>query len=141
MNKFKLGLLALLVVAAAVAGGFLWGAWGRWETERQLRSASLRWELAEASAALSAARVDVAELNFGQAGGNIDRAKKALEAASADLEGAGLADSTAAVKDAIARASDAQQLTARADQSASARIADALKALARASATVPTQAK
>jgi hypothetical protein len=136
MNKVKMGLLAGLVVVAAVAGGFLWGAWGRWETERQLRAATLRGELAEAGAALSTARVDIAELNFGRAGGNIDRAKKSLEAAATALEGegAGRADQTAAVKDAIAKASDAQQLAARADQSASARIADAIKALARADA-------
>jgi hypothetical protein len=140
MDQLKMGLVALLVVAAAVAGGFLWGAWGRWETERQLRATSLRCELAEAGAALSAARVDIAELNFGQAGGRLDRAKKSLGAASAILD-AGAADSIAAVRDAIAKASEAQQLTARADQSASARIADALQALARAPDAGSTQTK
>jgi hypothetical protein len=136
MNKAKMVLVGLAVFVAAVGGGWLWGSWGRWAAERQLRDAVVRAELSDASAALSAARVNIAELNFGQAGGNVERARKSLESAAAALDAAGRQDAAPAVKDAIAKAAEAQQLTARADQSSSARVADALKAVTLA-ASVP----
>jgi hypothetical protein len=135
MNKTKMGLLAVLVLAVAVAGGFLWGAWGRWGLERQLRDTELRAGLAEARGALYAARVDLAELNYGKAGGSLEQARKAMQSLASRYEEAGNAGAAAAVREAATKAGEAQQSAASVDQAAAGRVADALKALARADGT------
>jgi len=132
MNKAKLGLTVLLVVVAAVAAGFLWGAWGRWGVERELRDTQVRLLLAQAQGALLGARVDLAELNYGKAGGAIDRARKVMDSLAARLEQADRRDAAAAVREAMAKAGEAQQSAASVDQAAAGRVADALKALGRA---------
>lgn len=132
MNKLKVALWALAVVLVAVAGGWLGGAWGRWGVERRLADATLRAELVEARASLWAARVDVFELNFGNASRNIERAKRALGAAADQLDAAGRSDRTAAVRESLAKAVEAQQLAGKVDQTANARVAEAIAALARA---------
>jgi hypothetical protein len=134
MSKMKMTLLALLGLVIAVGAGWLWGAWGRWGVEGQLREAEVHAQLADARASLCAARVDVFELNFGRASGDIERAKKAMSAVAEQLELAGRADATAAVREALTKAGEAQQLAGNVDQTANARVADALSALARASA-------
>jgi hypothetical protein len=134
MTKMKTALVALVVVLAALGGGWLWGAWGRWASEAQLREAVLHAQLAEARAALLAARVDVFEINFGKASADLEAAKTSLRAAAGRLEQSGKVDATAAVREAMSKAGEAQQLAGRVDQTAGARAAEALAALARASA-------
>jgi hypothetical protein len=135
MNRIKLGLLGLLALVVAVGGGYLWGAWGRWDVERLLQDTELKAGMAEARGALYAARVDLAELNFGRAGGDIERARKAMETLAGQFDEAGRADATAAVREAMAKAGEAQQAAASVDQSTAGRVTDALKALARADTT------
>jgi hypothetical protein len=131
MNKTKMGLLAVLALVVAVAAGFLWGAWGRWGLERQLRDSELRAGLADARGALYAARIDLAELNYGKAGGTLDRARKTLERLAGQYDAAGRKDAAATVRDAFARAGEAQQSAASVDQAASGRVAEAIKVLDR----------
>jgi hypothetical protein len=132
MGKMKMSLLALLTLVVAVGAGWLWGAWGRWTVEGQLRDVEISAELAEARASLWAARVDVFEMNFGRASVNIERAKKAMGAAATRLEQAGRAEATAALRDAVSKAGEGQQLAGQVNQTANARVAEALGALARA---------
>ncbi len=134
MNKMRMALVALVVLIVAVAGGYLWGAWGRWDVERRLRNTEVIAGLAEARAALYAARVDVAELNFGRAGGNIDRARKTMEALAGKLDETDRADAARAVREAVAIAGQAQQSAASMDQATSGRVAEVLKSLARVDA-------
>jgi hypothetical protein len=134
MTKMKMTLFALVGLTMAVGAGWLWGAWGRWGYEGQVRDAELRAQLADARASLWAARVDVFELNFGKASADIEQAKKAMSGAVALLDRAGRADATAAVREALAKAGQAQQLAGSVDQTANARVAEALLALARAGA-------
>lgn len=135
MNKAKLGLLVVAALVVALAAGFLWGAWGRWGVERQLRETELRAGLAEARSSLYAARIDLAELNYGKAGGTLDRARKSLEVLAGQFDRAGRPEAAAAVREAMARAGEAQQSAASVDQAAAGRVADAMKALARADAS------
>ena len=132
MNKAKLGLTVVLVVVAAVASGFLWGAWGRWGVERELRDTQARLLLAQAQGALCGARMDLAELNYGKAGGAIDRARTIMQSLVARLEQSDRREAAAAVREAMAKAGEAQQSAASIDQAAAGRVADALKALQRA---------
>jgi hypothetical protein len=132
MNKVKLGLLVVAALAAATAAGFLWGAWGRWGLERQVRETQLKLDVAEARGALYAARVDLVELNYGKAGATLDSARRAMESLAARFEESGRSEAAAAVREARGKAGEAQQLAAGVDQSAAGRVADALKALAKA---------
>jgi hypothetical protein len=132
MSRVKLGLLVAAALAVAVAAGFLWGAWGRWGLERQLEDTQLKLDMADARGTLFAARVDLAELNYGKAGATLDRARKVMESLATRCEGSGRADAAAAVREALGKAGEAQRFAAGVDQSAAGRVADALKALSRA---------
>jgi hypothetical protein len=99
-----------------------------------VREAELHGQLAEARASLLAARVDLFEINFGKASADIERGKRALSAAASLLDRSGRASATAAIREAIGKAGEAQQLAGSVDQAAGARLADALAAVARASA-------
>jgi hypothetical protein len=132
MNKAKIVLWACLALAVAVGAGWMWGAWGRWTAESRLRDAENRAELAEARASLNAARVDLSELNFGKAGGDLEQAKRAMSALAGHLDDLGRPDAAGAAREAVQKAGEAQQLSASLDHSASARVADALTALTRA---------
>lgn len=134
MQKAKIALAVLLGVIVAVGGGWLWGASGRWACERQLQATELEAQLIEARASLTAARVDLFELNFGRAGAATERAKQALSAAAKRMDQSGQAAEAAAVREVLAMAGDAQRMTVNLDQGANARLAGALEALARATA-------
>ncbi len=134
MTKMKMAMFALVGLAVAVGAGWLWGSWGRWAAEGNLRDAELSVQLTEARASLLSARVNLFEINFGSASANLERAKQAMSAAAGLLEQAGRADEAASVRQALVKAGEAQQLAGAVDQTASARAADALTALARAGA-------
>ena len=76
--------------------------------------------------------MDLAELNYGKAGGAIDRARKVMDVLAVRLEQADRREAAAAVREALAKAGEAQQSAASVDQAAAGRLADALKALDRA---------
>ncbi len=134
MAKLKIGLWAVLVLLVTLGAGWLWGSTGRWAAEGRARDAEQRLALSDARAALSLARVDLFELNFGQASRDLERAKKALNACVTRYEQTGPADAATAARDALAKTAEGQQLAGSVDQTANARVAEALKALDRASA-------
>jgi hypothetical protein len=134
MSNLKLALAALIALVVAVGGGWLWGASGRWACERQLQATELEAQLLEARASLSAARVDLFELNFGKAGTATGRARQALNAAAGRLDQSGRAADAAVVRDVLATTVDAGRMAANLDQGANGRLAAALDALARVSA-------
>jgi hypothetical protein len=132
MARLKMVLWALLVLLVTLGAGWIWGASGRWAAERQARDADLRLQLADARAALASARVDVFELNFGQASREIERAKAALSGARATLDRDGPAEAAVALGQAQSKAGEAQQLAGNVDPAANSRVAEAIKALERA---------
>jgi hypothetical protein len=134
MTKMKMVMFALVGLLVAVGSGWLWGSWGRWAAEENLRDAELRVQLAEARASLLSARVDLFEINFGKASADLERAKQAISTAAGLLEKAGRADEAASARQALAKAGEAQQMAGAVDQTASARVVDALTAIGRAGA-------
>ena len=88
MNSRALKAVGAIVLGLAVAlgAGWLWGASGRWDAERQLASARLERELTGARAQLLAARVDLYKLNFGSATSNFEAAKRSLQAGRGALD-------------------------------------------------------
>ena len=136
MNKTKLVLVGLAVALVLLGGGWLWGAWGRWAAEGQASAAEVRLLMSEARASLYAARVDVFEINFGQASRHLEAARKALESARASGRDE-KSPWSVAVGEAIARTQDAQRLAVSVNADANSRAAEALKALDRAETAQP----
>ena len=134
MTKLKVALGGLLALVLAVGAGWWWGASGRWAMADELRSVQGRAQLAEARAALTGARVDLFELNYGQASRRLDEARRALEAGARRLDDAGHTAAADALREAVTRATEAQRLSASVDSGANPKVADALRALDRAAA-------
>lgn len=133
MTTLKMALWGLLAALVILGIGWLWGSSGRWDAESGLREAQLRLGLADARGALASARVDLFELNYGQASRHLQRAKDALQDVQARLDTSRQAPSAGAVSDALSKTVEAQQLAASVNTTANERAADALKALDRAS--------
>lgn len=128
----------ILAIAASALlllfGGWLWGSLGRWSAQSDLRQFEVRLHAAEGRAFLLQARVDLFEVNFGNASRSLEAARGALDAAGAVLQREGRDEAASAVKDAITSIGEAQQSAARLDQGAQGQVVKALAALARASA-------
>jgi hypothetical protein len=77
MAKVKMVLWGLLVGLILLGAGWLWGSSGRRDAQASLRDVELRLRLSEGRGAIARARVDLFELNYGQAR---SRARRPLRA-------------------------------------------------------------
>lgn len=139
MTTVKMVLWGVLAAIIILGVGWIWGASGRWDGEAGLRDAQSRLRLADARGSLASARVDLFELNYGQASRHLQQAKDALEDARAHLDSTGQKPSADAVRDALTKTVEAQQLAASVNTSANERAAEAVKALERATGTPPSK--
>ncbi|RPJ57792.1 MAG: hypothetical protein EHM24_29180 [Acidobacteria bacterium] len=138
-TTMKLGLGAVLAVVVALGSGWLWGSSGRWDAEAAVRDAHLRLRVADARGALASARVDLFELNYGQASRHLQVAKDALQDASQRLEADGRRPEAEAVRGALTKTVEAQQLAASVNTASNERAAEALRELDRASGASPAK--
>jgi hypothetical protein len=135
MSTTKLALWAVIAVLVALLVGWVWGASGRWSVQAQLRDTQLRLHLATGRAGLLAARVDVFELNFGQASRDLEAARRALADANRISGSTAPAQVSADIQQAMQKAEEAQQLAGNVDQAANSRAAEAVRLLDRAAGT------
>jgi hypothetical protein len=125
--KLVLGVsLGLLV---ALGAGWLWGSSGRWDADRAVQAAELRSDLLEARSLALAARVDLYNVNFGDASRHLEDAKGLLRHAAERLKNAGRPDDAKRLDPALTRMDEAQQLAGKLDQGANSRAADAAKTI------------
>jgi len=127
--RSKLALWVLVAILVALAGGWIWGASGRRDLDRRLRETELRYQLAEARRLMLQARVDLYNVNFGDASRHLEAAKVPLRGAIARLGDLDRTQDTAGASEALARVEEAQRLAGGLDQTANARVAEGLKAL------------
>jgi hypothetical protein len=125
--KLILGIAATLLLALGV--GWAWGAWGRSDIDRALRTAELRDGLLEGRAAVLDARLDIYSVNFGEASRHLEAARRALRAADTQLNGLGRQEDAKRLKLALTRIDEAQRLAGQLNQDANALAADAAKAV------------
>jgi hypothetical protein len=130
MTKLKMVLWGLVAAAIVLALGWLWGSSGRWDAEAGRRDAALRLDLADGRGALAMARVDLFELNYGQASRHLQEAKEALTTAAESLEAGSRRDEANAVRQALTKVVEAQQFSSSVNTTANERTAEALEALA-----------
>lgn len=129
MKTFKAFLALLLALAFAVAGGWVWGAAGRSRAEDALAKAGAGLHLAHAQGDLLAARVNLFELNFGEALKSLERSRADLTTVAETFDRMRLTQEAAAAREAVARVVEAQRLAGRLDQAANTRIAEAIRLL------------
>lgn len=125
----KAVLAMLVALALAVLGGWIWGARGHWRAEDALARAGVGLHLANARGNMLAARVNLFEVNFGDASRNLERAKADLVTAAEGFDRMGLSDEAAAAREAASRVDNARQLAGSLDQTANTRLAEALRLL------------
>ena len=125
--KLILGVGVALVAMLGV--GWLWGASGRSQIDRDLQAAALRGSLVEGRAALLDARLDIYGINFGDASRHFEAARTALRDADARLNGLGRPDEAKRVELALKRVDDAQRMAGQLNQDANALAAEAAKTI------------
>lgn len=139
MSRLKIVLWGVLAVVVLLGLGWLWGSSGRWDAEAGTRDAQLRLRVADARGALALARVDLFELNYGQASRHLQGAKDALQDALQRLDADGRKEPADVLRGALTKTVEAQQLAASVNTSANQRAAEALAALERAAGLPPAK--
>jgi hypothetical protein len=124
MLRGKLILYTILAIALALAGGWLWGASGRFSIAEQARSAEQRADLAEARARVLDARVALFQSNYGDAGRSLELARPPLERARDRYRERGQQDLVAQVEEALQRVDAARRAAGQLDAGANARAAE-----------------
>jgi hypothetical protein len=138
-NMTKLVLGGVLAVLVALLAGFLWGASGKSDQTSAIGTAQLRSDLLEARGNVLAARVDLYNVNFGEASRHLEDARGFLARAAQRLQRAGGSDKAKELDAAVAQVDQAQQLARRLDQAANTRAGDAAKTIEGVLQSVPTQ--
>jgi hypothetical protein len=133
--KMKLALGVVVALLVAGAGGWLWGASGRWENERVLEASELRNDLLEAHSLLLDGRLSIYGLNFGDASRRSEEAKGLLRRAGERLQGLGRAEDAKRSDLAATTIEEAQRMAGQLGQGASTRAAEAAKTTAELLAT------
>ncbi len=124
------GFIALMAaLLLAVLGGWMWGAVDHARTDNALVQAGVGLHVAAARARMLEARVDLFEVNFGNASRHLEAARGDLKAAAQSFDRLGRTRDAEAMRNALARVDDAQQMTRKLDQTANARLAEAIDLL------------
>lgn len=129
MKTTKLALVAVAVLLVALLAGYLWGASGRRAADRELEAAALRTELLESRDALLTARLDVYNVNFGDASRHFEEAKAPLRRARERYQQIGKNAAAGSLAAALEHVDEGQRLAGALDQAANTKASDALQAI------------
>ena len=125
----KLGFRVGLALIVALGAGWAWGAWGRSDIGRALQVTEVRNQLLQARVAVADARLDIYSVNFGNASGHLEAARRALRAAEAGLNRLARQQDANRLTTAFTRIDEAQRMAGELNQNANALAADAAKAI------------
>lgn len=129
MNRSRITLFAIIVVAGALLGGLMMGRSGRGELEQARRSAELGLDLERARVSILHGRLELFGSNFGAASQQFDRARSPLQSAQQRLTDDDRDADAALVAAALNALAEAQQLALALDQQADAKATEALKGI------------
>ena len=125
--RFVVG--AVIGILVALGAGWVWGSSGRSELNRAVQVAELRSDLFEARSSVLAARVDLYNVNFGNASRNLETAKGLLGRVSERLKNTGREEDAKRLDPAFAQLNEAQALAGHFDQTANARAGNAAQTI------------
>ena len=129
MSRGKLALSAIAALLVTLGIGFAWGASGRFAVGRALEDAKQELDIAEARGRILDARVNLYNVNFGDASRNLEEAKPALQRVRERYQDRGLSDAAGSIDAAIRHVDEAQRLAGSLDPTANARAGQALEAI------------
>ena len=129
MNPRTIGIVALIVLAAGAAG-WMYGASGRSDAEQARRAAVERADLNEARAFVLEGNVALFQSNFGDATKRFDAARAAVERIQGALRETGQAERAGRLEIVLSHLRDAQRLAVALDATARNAADAALQALA-----------
>jgi hypothetical protein len=133
-NPVNYSRMALYVVAAllvALLAGYLWGSSGRRSAEQAIDASRLRADLLEIRGSIVDARVDLYNVNFGNASRDLQEALDRLPSVADRLKSEGTTQDQQAIAEASAKAEEAHRLAGKLDAGANSRAAEAAVALDR----------
>jgi chromosome segregation ATPase len=128
----RIGRLALIagIVAIVVLGlGYVWGAAGRGSAEQALEQARERLDGAEARALVLEARVNLYNMNFGDASRRLEEVKDPLRRMRQRYQELGNDQAARDIDSALERVDEAQRLAGKLDPAANSKAGDALNAI------------
>jgi hypothetical protein len=128
MTKLILGVLIGLLVA--LGAGWVWGASGKGQLAAARQAAELRADLLAGRAAVLDARIDVYNVNFGEASRHLESARDLVGRAQERLKSEDRKDAAAQLDSAMTNITDAQRLAGQLSQDANAQAAEAAKTIA-----------
>ncbi len=129
MSSKSIAWISLVVIVAALSG-WVWGASGRSEIDRDRRAAEQRADLLEARALILDGQVQIFLVNFGEASRRFESAIGAVERVQTTLRETGQAERAGRLEIPLTHLRDAQRLAASLDPSARNSAEEALQALA-----------
>jgi hypothetical protein len=132
MTRTRIVLAGLVALVVCLGLGYAWGASGRGAAEDALADAQRQLDLAEGRGRLLDARVNLYNMNFGDATRNFENAKDPLRRASERYRSEGRGDAASDIDTALQRIDEAQRLSGQMDQAANSKAAEALDAIGRA---------
>ena len=129
MSRATLALSALVGFIVTLGLGYAWGASGRFTLTTALDDSRQLLDLAEARGHLLDARVSLYNVNFGDASRQFEEAKAPLRRAQDRYQNIGKSAAAHSIAAAMESAAEGQRLSAKLDQTANAKAADALEAI------------
>lgn len=129
MSRNRLILSGVVAVMVVLGLGYAWGAAGRFAVRNALDECRLQSDIAAARGAILQARVELYNMNFGDAAGHFEDAKAPLNRARDRYQRVGNNGAAGSIYAASAHVGESQRLAGRLDPAANARAADALEAI------------
>jgi hypothetical protein len=129
MTRGKIVLSMFVALIIAVGLGYGWGASGRFSLQQALDDSRQQLDLAEARGRILDARVNLYNVNFGDASRNFEEAKVALRKVRERYQQAGKSDAAGSIDAAMRHVEEAQRLAGALDQTSNAKAGEALEAI------------
>ena len=129
MNKGRLAVIGVVVVAVAFLAGLVSGTLGRSAAERERDENQLQLQIQTGIARTLAGRVAIYNVNFGDASREFQAAKGMFEQVRVTLNATDRAADAAVLDKVIALVDEAQRMSGAMDQAANTKGAEAIEAL------------
>jgi hypothetical protein len=125
----RLILIGFGVLVVTLALGYFWGSSGRRTIQTTLDDVQQRLDVAEARGLLLEARVNLYNVNFGDASRKFEEAKAPLQRMRARYADDGNNESVRRISTALEHVDEAQRLAGKLDQAANSKASEALEAI------------
>lgn len=130
MQRFgRLVLIGFVAAVVLVGLGYAWGVAGRSALQASLETAQHQLDVAEGRALLLEARVNLYNMNFGDASRKFEEAKIPLRRIRQRFVDDGRDDAVRSVAAALEHVDEAQRLAGKLDQAANSKAGEALEAV------------